>query len=175
VAESDFVHALAVDGGQVYAGGVFTALGDGTAASHVAGWDGAVWSALGSGTGLGSPPAVYGLAVGAEGLYVGGTFGQAGGIASSGMAIWDRSGGEPGPVRLLLAWQPDGRRVLRFVGAAGQGYRVWSTPDLGQPLVAVSEVITGTGGEVVYEDATPAGAAGYYQVRTSEARVQGSR
>ena len=40
------VNALAVMGGNVYAGGTFTNMG-GVAANRIAKWDGATWSALG--------------------------------------------------------------------------------------------------------------------------------
>jgi hypothetical protein len=79
------VRALAVDGGgNLYAGGSFTAAG-GMGASRVAKWNGTAWSALGAGVGSN----VWALAVDGSGnLYVGGFFFTAGGVAVSNIARW---------------------------------------------------------------------------------------
>lgn len=85
---SDPVYALAVaTDGTLYAGGGFTRAGDVTA-WHVARWDGASWSALGSGLN----GTVASLCLDAEGnLYVGGSFTTAGGISANNIAKWDGS------------------------------------------------------------------------------------
>src|SRR6185436_15833401 len=93
------VNALAVydDGGgpALYAGGSFTSAG-GVPASCIAKWDGASWSALGSGmTGGLSTTSVSALTVFDDGsgpaLYAGGNFTSAGGVAASRIARWDGS------------------------------------------------------------------------------------
>jgi hypothetical protein len=70
------VHALAMSGTDLYAGGDFTAkMGGGVPLNYIAKWNGSAWSALG--TGMNGP--VYALAADAYGhLFVGGLFGLAG-------------------------------------------------------------------------------------------------
>jgi trimeric autotransporter adhesin len=70
------VSALAVSGGDLYAGGHFTIAG-GSAATNIAKWDGSSWTALGSG----SSGKVVALAVSGSDLYAGG----------NGIAKWDGS------------------------------------------------------------------------------------
>lgn len=164
-AAADFVHALAVDGNRLYAGGVFTALGNGAPAAHIAGWDGTTWAPLGSGTALGSPPAVYGLAARSGRLHVAGTFAQAGGAQANGFAIWANAEGPTLPPQLSLIRQPDGSRLIRFVGPTGRSVQIWSTRDLNEPFTPASAILPGTGVESTYEDLTPAGDARYYQLR----------
>jgi hypothetical protein len=74
-----YVYALAVSGTNLYAGGNFTSAG-GVPANNIAKWDGSAWSALGSGVnGI-----VRTLATdGAEHLFVGGEFSQAGTTVSA--------------------------------------------------------------------------------------------
>ena len=89
------VNALAVfddgTGLALYAGGDFTIAG-GVTAHRVAKWNGHNWSPLGSGVEQGS---VNALAVFDDGsgpaLYVGGSFGTAGGVAASRIARWNGS------------------------------------------------------------------------------------
>ena len=82
------VQALVVDGdGILYVGGDFTIAG-GAFANRIARWDGATWSALGSGLN----DSVLALAVDGSGnLYVGGSFTTAGGIPANRIARWDGS------------------------------------------------------------------------------------
>src|SRR6266568_6959681 len=80
------VSALAVSGGDLYAGGVFTNAG-GSAANYVAKWDGNSWSALGSGM----DDYVSALAVSGSDLYAGGFFSTAGGTAANSIAKWNGS------------------------------------------------------------------------------------
>ena len=84
------VYALAVSGGEVYAGGDFRMAG-GMAANHMAKWNGGVWSALGSGMGVYSPggPTVEALAVLGDDLYAGGSFLMAGSSAANYIAKWN--------------------------------------------------------------------------------------
>jgi hypothetical protein len=86
-----YVYALAVSGGTLYAGGMFTMAGD-NPANNIAQWNGSSWSALGSGI-VGSYPYdyVYALAVSGSTLYVGGSFTNAGGAWANNLARWDGS------------------------------------------------------------------------------------
>jgi len=83
-------------GPALYAGGVFDSAG-GVGANHIAKWDGAAWSALGSGMGAGvfTSPIVRALTVFDDGsgagpaLYAGGDFTTAGGGTAFRIAKWD--------------------------------------------------------------------------------------
>jgi cysteine-rich repeat protein len=78
-------------GAALYAGGVFTNAG-GASANHIAKWDGLTWTAVGTGFGGGTGQVVHALEVfdngPGPGLYAGGLFGTAGGIASNFIASW---------------------------------------------------------------------------------------
>jgi hypothetical protein len=80
-------------GPALYAGGVFITAG-GVTARRIAKWDGAAWSALGSGMG-GTSPSVTSLTVFDDGsgggptLYAGGYFTTAGGAPARYIAKWD--------------------------------------------------------------------------------------
>jgi hypothetical protein len=78
------VHALAVSGNDLYAGGLFSTAG-GSAATNIAKWNGSIWSALGSGMN----GEVRGLAVSSGDLYAGGGFTAAGGGAANRVAKWN--------------------------------------------------------------------------------------
>ncbi len=80
------VHALAVSGSDLYAGGNFTTAGGGPA-TNIAKWDGSSWSALGSGMDY----EVSALAVSGGDLYAGGYFTTAGGSAANSIAKWNGS------------------------------------------------------------------------------------
>jgi len=88
------ISALAVfddgDGPALYAAGAFISAG-GVTVNRVARWDGALWSALGSGM----SSEVYALAVFDDGtgeaLYAGGAFGTAGGVPAGRIARWNGS------------------------------------------------------------------------------------
>ena len=71
-------NALAVSGGDLYAGGSFQYAG-GNPASAIAKWKSTNWTAMGSGLAGGSPPMVYAVEVSGNDLYVGGAFTNAGG------------------------------------------------------------------------------------------------
>jgi hypothetical protein len=83
------------DGPALYAGGSFQSAG-GVAASCIAKWNGASWSALGSGVddslGFRSVDALASCDVAGPVLYVGGTFTTAGGLAAGNIAKWDGQG-----------------------------------------------------------------------------------
>ena len=82
------VYALAVDGGNLYAGGYFTTNASGTAMKRIGRWDGSTWSALGSGLGT-NFDVVYALAVTNGVVYAGGIFTNAGSLMVSNVARWD--------------------------------------------------------------------------------------
>jgi hypothetical protein len=84
------VNALAVSGGTLYAGGVFTTAG-GNPANCIAQWNESSWAPLGSG--MNSP--VYALAVSETNLYAGGQFTTAGGNAANYVAQWNGSSWAP--------------------------------------------------------------------------------
>jgi hypothetical protein len=85
------IYALAAAGGDsLFAGGAFTIAG-GTAANGIARWDGANWSALGTGAGPAYSP-VCALALGRNGdLFAGGYFTDAGGVNANRIARWNGS------------------------------------------------------------------------------------
>ncbi len=97
---SSVAYALAVyddglgEGPALYAGGAFTAAG-GVAANRIARWNGSSWSAVGSvpENGGGVSGDVWALTAFDDGsgsaLYVGGTFGTAGGVSASRIAKWN--------------------------------------------------------------------------------------
>jgi len=75
------VSALAVSGGDIYAGGSFTNAG-GSAANYIAKWDGNNWATLGSGMNS----TVQALAILGGDLYAGGNFTTVGGKISGHIA-----------------------------------------------------------------------------------------
>lgn len=77
--------------GTVYAGGTFTAMGGVGSTKNIAKWNGAAWSAMGSGVTTGAN--VYALAVDATGnVYAGGAYTVMGGVANTvRIAKWDGS------------------------------------------------------------------------------------
>jgi trimeric autotransporter adhesin len=81
------IDALAVMGGDIFVGGVFSRIG-GVSASRIARWDGSQWHPLGSGVNS----FVSALTVDGDALYAGGQFSFAGGAAASRIARWQ--GGE---------------------------------------------------------------------------------
>jgi hypothetical protein len=91
-----YVYALALfDDGMgeaLYVGGKFWNAG-GSPAFHIAKWDGTSWSDLNGPLGSGTNGDVLSLVVfddgSGEALYVGGSFGEAGGVSVSGIAKWD--------------------------------------------------------------------------------------
>jgi hypothetical protein len=83
-------YCVAVHDSALYAGGFFQVAGA-TAATNIARWDGASWSALGSGT---NGPVWCMTSFGTE-LAVGGQFEQAGGQTTGGIARWDGGAWSP--------------------------------------------------------------------------------
>jgi hypothetical protein len=84
------VHALAVSGSTLYAGGWFMTAGDANA-NYIAQWDGTNWSPLGSGM----DGTVHALAVSHGTLYAGGEFTTAGETTANYIAQWDGTNWSP--------------------------------------------------------------------------------
>jgi trimeric autotransporter adhesin len=83
--------------GSIFVGGSFTASGV-VSLSRVARWDGGAWSGLGSGIGSGSVSALrIDDSEPGMNLFVGGSFGQAGGISAAHFASWNGSAWEAYP------------------------------------------------------------------------------
>lgn len=76
VGVNNVVTSLVVSGSDVYAGGSFSALGDGTTVNGIAKWNGSQWSPLACGSSVGLNGAVYALAAYGTDLYIGGQFTQ---------------------------------------------------------------------------------------------------
>lgn len=91
---NDYVYALTVHAGALYAGGSFATAG-GMTVNRIARWNGSQWSALtgSSGTGLsGSNAYAYALASYGGSLIVGGSFSTAGGVSgANNIARWNGS------------------------------------------------------------------------------------
>jgi hypothetical protein len=112
-------------GSALYAGGVFSAgSGGGSSLSYVAKWNGAGWSALGSGVNNN----VYSFAAFNDGsgtaLYVGGLFTSAGGVSASRIAKWNGTswsalgtgiGGGSSPAVLAMCVFDDGSGAALYV------------------------------------------------------------
>lgn len=130
-------YALAIhddgSGPKLFVGGNFTKAGT-VAANRIARWDGAAWSALGSGFTYQygdsvSNIAVFALASFDDGsgkkLYAGGRFARAGGVPASGVARWNGSGwtalgsGTNNEVQALTV-HDDGSGPMLYVGGAQQ-------------------------------------------------------
>jgi hypothetical protein len=124
------VQSIAIDGGVLYAGGIFTTISVNTGtvtANRVARFtiSTSTWSAMGSGL---NERASAMTVIGTK-LYVGGLFTSAGGVARNGIAVWNIS---------TSAWESAGNSfnwVLSmassgtdlYVGTDGQGFHILST------------------------------------------------
>lgn len=86
---ADHVNAIAIDGSNVYVGGLFTNVAGDPTADYVARWDGGGWNALGSntnGTNGALSDQVFALLSSGASLYVGGNFVNAAGIGAADFA-----------------------------------------------------------------------------------------
>jgi len=119
----DIVNALAFDGTNLYAGGLFTTAG-GVTVNNIAKWNGTIWSALGTGM----DDEVYALALdGATILYAGGWFTDADGVAANciaqytiGTTTWSALGeGVDGPANVLVVKSGDLYAGGNFITADG--------------------------------------------------------
>jgi hypothetical protein len=89
----DTVNAIVINGSNVYIGGEFETVNDGSGdhtVGHVAMWNGSAWDTMGDGVG---DPDVAALAVGPDGIYVGGRFHTLadGSTSANRLARWDGS------------------------------------------------------------------------------------
>jgi hypothetical protein len=127
------VHALAVSGSTLYAGGGFTTAG-GSAANLIAQWNGSSWSALGSGmsgaVNANYYPLVDALAVSGSTLYAGGYFTTAGGSAANAIAQWNGS-----------SWSAMGSG-MSGAGSDGYGPSVYALVASGSTLYAGGDFTT---------------------------------
>jgi hypothetical protein len=87
--QAPFVRSLAVNGGSVYVGGIFSTAG-GVPTNGIALWNGSAWSTVGGGMG-GTTPYVFALGFSGSDLYAGGAFDTAGTVAADGIARWNGS------------------------------------------------------------------------------------
>ena len=85
--------SLAVSGGDLYVGGIFTNLdGSGVVMTNIGRWDGSAWHALGGG--LGGPDYfsyVRTMIVNGGSVYAGGAFTNSGTQAVTNLAVWNGS------------------------------------------------------------------------------------
>jgi hypothetical protein len=89
---NSWVTAIAVNGSDVYVGGWFTTLGDGTSANHIAKWNGNTWSVLPCGTSNGVNGNVFAIVVSGSDIYVRGEFTTLGdGTSANHIAKWNGS------------------------------------------------------------------------------------
>jgi hypothetical protein len=120
------IESLALGGGNLYAGGIFTFAGD-VVADNVAMWNGSEWNALGGGIPAGSfLHRVHSLATDSAGrLYAGGHFLASAGAPGNYLAAWDGSAWTPfageleGHITTILAIAVDEQDNL-YVGG-----RIW--------------------------------------------------
>ena len=123
--DQQYVHTVAINGGDVYIGGRFTSV-NGVSANHIAKWDGSSWSSLGNGVSGDTFPDVQAIAFLNGEVYVGGKFNYANGIFVSGKAKWD--GANWSALGSIEAW--DIRAIVSTGGFiyAGRAYGsgVWA-------------------------------------------------
>ena len=84
------VASLAIQNGNIYAGGIFTKSGS-VAVTNLAVWNGTTWSQVGGGVN----GTVYSLAFNGNNLIAGGLFSQAGTTSANGIAQWNGSTWSP--------------------------------------------------------------------------------
>ena len=111
-----YVLAIAVEGPNVYVGGIFTDAGGNPNADYIARWDGTAWHPLGSGLNDYVGP----ITVEGPNVYVGGIFTDAGGNSNADRIArwsWDQSN---------MGWQALGSGLNDYVsGIAVQGSNVY--------------------------------------------------
>ena len=83
------VSSILATNGIAYVGGRFTTA-NGTTVNRITKWNGATWSALGTGaTGTSASTSVNAIALRGSNLYIAGTFTNAGSVVAAGIAKWD--------------------------------------------------------------------------------------
>ncbi|MEG8947247.1 SdrD B-like domain-containing protein [Rosettibacter firmus] len=85
-----YVHALKVDGQNIYAGGSFLSA-NGVSVNGIAYWEGTNWVALGTGVSGNNYTGVFAIELMNDGLYVGGRFSSAGNINANNIAKYSCS------------------------------------------------------------------------------------
>ena len=90
---SGTAYALAVNGNNLYVGGMFTNLdNNGVTMTNIGYWDGSAWHALGGGLGVASSPfGVRAMAVNNGLVYAGGLFFNSGSQTLTNLAVWNGS------------------------------------------------------------------------------------
>lgn len=135
---SSTVHALALAGSDVIAGGVFTrATNSGNLAvtvNRIAKWDGSSWSALGSGMNF----PVYALTVSGSNLYAGGQFTTAGGKTSRYIAQ-AVLGISPGYNQMTSQLLPGGSLGISYIGYPSTNYALYRTFNLSPPVAWIPQ------------------------------------
>jgi hypothetical protein len=133
------VRALAVLGGDVYAGGQFTTAtnsgGVAVTVNYIAKWNGSSWSALGSGMNYW----VHALAVSGSDMYAGGVFKTAGGTVS---AFITRAvlGDAPGYNEITGSPLSGGGMQFSYIGSPGTNYALDRTFNLSPPVTWTPQV-----------------------------------
>jgi len=163
---SPSVHALAVSGSDVYAGGKYTTAG-GVSANYIAKWDGTSWRALGSGMGGGSDPHVYALAVSGSDLYTGGDFTTAGGKVS-GYVARAVLGDAPGYNQLTGTLLSGGAMQFSYIGYPATNYALDRTFNLAPSISWVGqETNTMTvSGVLLFTNPPVSGTNNFWRVRS---------
>jgi hypothetical protein len=164
-----YVNALAVLGGTLYAGGDFTAA-DGSPANYIAQWNGTIWSALGSGLGVGEFSAsVSALAMSGNTLYAGGGFTRAGTNVSAYVALANLAG-TPVSITIITTNTAFGftNGVFGFdvSGPSGSNVVIQASTDL-QTWIPLQTNLLGSGPLHFSDAQSPANVQRFYRAKLS--------
>jgi hypothetical protein len=123
------VHAIAISGSDLYAGGNFTNASGVADADYIARWDGISWHALGTGINT-YPSSVRAIAADGSDIYVGGTFLDAGDNPDADkFARWDGTTwhvvGVSSPLYQVYAIAVDGTDIYIGGDSTGNGFKKW--------------------------------------------------
>jgi hypothetical protein len=128
------VSALAARGQTLYAAGSFSAVNGNTIFNRLAAWNGSSWSTMGSGLARTSPTSfsVAKAAVSGDDVYFVGTFNQAGGRPSSGIAHWNETVSFVTPeIRLLNAgWNASHQFQFEISGTGAGPLKIQASTNL---------------------------------------------
>lgn len=147
---ADVVRALTFYNGDLIAGGVFTQVAPGAAASGVARWDGQSWHPMGGGVSGGT--GIFAMARFGPDLVVGGNFAAVGGTPANYVARWNGSWQPLGPGNIagpagggVFAMCVDGNRLVlggAFAEIAGVPFRSLAAWD-GQAWTPIGAGVNG--------------------------------